>query len=271
MAGIAARLAAYDAITVCDSIAQAQLILCVSADQLAIQLPSMKPFSLDFTAAQQRHRLHNISRKQEPLLQALAAKPGMHIIDGTAGTGRDSTLLAAYGCHMLLCERNPILFLLLENALLHAVQTAQLHSTSARMHLVNIDLFNVSLLGQHSASASTTNININNISNQTDLIDWNKTEHIIQQTDAIYLDPMFPERRKDAKVKKLAQVLHALAGQDADQDEVAEHAIDFARQHHSIKRVVIKRPRIAPHLSKNAPDHQIMGRSTRFDIYFTAK
>ena len=80
--------------------------------------------------------------------------------------------------------------------------------------------------------------------------------------DVIYLDPMFPERRKSAAVKKEMQVLHHLVGPDADASELLLAALAQARQ-----RVVIKRPRSAGPVAGQPPDHVIEGVRNRFDLY----
>jgi 16S rRNA (guanine1516-N2)-methyltransferase len=78
----------------------------------------------------------------------------------------------------------------------------------------------------------------------------------------IYLDPMFPPRQKSALVKKEMRVLHDLVGADTD----AEQLFDAARAT-SIRRIVVKRPRIAPALSRVPASHNFCGKSNRFDVY----
>ena len=75
----------------------------------------------------------------------------------------------------------------------------------------------------------------------------------------VYLDPMFPETRKSALVKKEMQYFRALLGEDD-----AEALFEAAKQC-ATKRVVIKRPTYAPELAK--PNHTIPGKTVRFDVY----
>ena len=79
------------------------------------------------------------------------------------------------------------------------------------------------------------------------------------KADVVYLDPMFPERRKSALVKKEMQYFQALIGSD-DVDSLFEAAIECAK-----KRVVIKRPAQASAVAK--PTHTIPGKTVRFDVY----
>ena len=94
---------------------------------------------------------------------------------------------------------------------------------------------------------------------QTDAKDWLKRE---QQPDIIYLDPMFPERKKSASVKKEMVILQDLLGNDKDSEDFIQPALTCATQ-----RVVVKRPRLATNIS--AHDSQILpsGKSSRFDVY----
>ena len=80
--------------------------------------------------------------------------------------------------------------------------------------------------------------------------------------DVIYLDPMYPQRRKRALVKKEMRVLRGLAGDDEDAVELLKIALGRVKN-----RVVVKRPRLAPTLSSMAPSHQITGKTSRFDVY----
>lgn len=82
--------------------------------------------------------------------------------------------------------------------------------------------------------------------------------------DVIYLDPMFPRRKKKALVKKEMQILQALLG-PADEEEATlllDRALRCAGQ-----RVVVKRPRISHPLGGRSPDRSFVGRSHRFDLY----
>ncbi|MCP5358096.1 MAG: class I SAM-dependent methyltransferase [Pseudomonadales bacterium] len=173
----------------------------------------------------------------EALLKAAGIKngQGIHAVDATAGLGLDAFLLASAGCQVTLFERSPILHALLEDGLRRALQSAEerVRDAAMRMHLVQADSVD--------AIASVT-----------------------PAPELIYLDPMFPERRKSAKVKKhmllLQQLLH---GQGGDR-ETELLAVALASAH---KRVVVKRPRLAEPLAGRRPSHQLEGKSSRFDVY----
>ena len=73
---------------------------------------------------------------------------------------------------------------------------------------------------------------------------------------------MYPAREKTALVKKEQRALQTLAGADLDAAELLETALSHAR-----RRVVVKRPRLAPALAQTAPSTQIVGKTTRYDVY----
>ena len=79
--------------------------------------------------------------------------------------------------------------------------------------------------------------------------------------DLIYLDPMFPERKKSALVKKKFQLLHYLERPAADEQELLQAALS-ARP----KKIVIKRPLKGPDLGGQKPSYRIRGKAIRYDV-----
>ena len=82
--------------------------------------------------------------------------------------------------------------------------------------------------------------------------------------EAIYLDPMFPPRRKSAAVGREMQALHQLVAAPSPVEEAQLLAAARARAE---KRVVVKRPKGAPPLAGLAPDFAIGAPNTRYDVY----
>ena len=81
--------------------------------------------------------------------------------------------------------------------------------------------------------------------------------------DVIYLDPMFPSKKKSAKNKKGMQLFQDLNHSHSDEAvDMVEQALKAAT-----KRVVIKRPQKAPMVTKFKPTFQIPGKTCRFDAY----
>lgn len=184
------------------------------------------PVCVDFV---EQHRLRRPGK--ELLLKAIGGRrTNLQIFDATAGLGRDSFLLASYGASVTLCERQPVVAALLGDGLRRGLVAApEVASVVSRL-----------TLQEGSALA---------------LLD-------AAQADVVYLDPMFPESRKSALVKKEMRLFHALVGQDDDADALLAQALARARH-----RVVVKRPPHAPPLGGPAPQFAVSGKAVRFDIY----
>lgn len=182
-------------------------------------------------------RLKPAELHRELLVRAAKLKPtddGLSALDATAGLGEDSLLLAAAGFRVTLCERNPVIAALLRDALRRAAVTPELAETAARMRLEEGD--STEILRRLEASP-----------------------------DVVYLDPMFPKRRKSALVKKKFQLLHCLEQPCRDECELLEAAI-FAHP----RRIVIKRPAKEPYLAGKKPSYSIEGDGIRFDCIVLA-
>jgi 16S rRNA (guanine1516-N2)-methyltransferase len=83
------------------------------------------------------------------------------------------------------------------------------------------------------------------------------------QPDCIYLDPMFPpKRKKSALAKKSMVVLRDLLGDDQDKSELFIAAMKAAG-----KRVVVKSPDYAEPLG-GKPNESYQGKLLRYDVYF---
>lgn len=155
------------------------------------------------------------------------------VLDCTAGLGGDAFVLASLGCSVQMCERVPVVRALLADAL---AQAALLEDTELRPILDRMELI------------------------EQDSLDY--LTHCCPPPDVIYLDPMFPERSKRALVKKEMRVFHELVGSDLDADALLPAALNVAK-----RRVVVKRPRIAPRLDGPNPSYVLEGKSNRYDIY----
>jgi len=57
-------------------------------------------------------------------------------------------------------------------------------------------------------------------------------------------------------------MFHQLVGPDSDADTLLAPALRLA-----VRRVVVKRPRIAPVLAARQPNLSLTGKSSRFDLY----
>ncbi len=215
-----------------------QLVLWIDAGLACLCQTGPKapgPLVMDFsTPALQRRARQGVSQS---LARACGLRSGLRprILDVTAGLGRDAFVLAALGSEVTMVERHPVLHLLLELALTRLRgQTGAAEGPGRRLDLICGDAAHL-------------------------MEDGN-----LEAPEVVYMDPMFPPRRKAALVKKEMQFLKALLGEEntMESEELLRRALDFASE-----RVVVKRPRISDPLIGLSPDHQFVGRSHRYDLY----
>jgi 16S rRNA (guanine1516-N2)-methyltransferase len=82
------------------------------------------------------------------------------------------------------------------------------------------------------------------------------------QPDCIYLDPMFPpKRKKSALARKSMMILRDLLGDDQDKELLFATALTVAG-----KRVVVKSPDYAEPLG-GKPNECFQGKLLRYDVY----
>lgn len=141
-------------------------------------MPDCSPIYVDFDDVIAKRCRPGV--KKTELLRACKIKPGMRVIDATAGWGRDAAVLASSGAYVLMLEREPMLAALLEDGLTRLNQPLNLALCAQDAH-------------QYLASLAPEDY-----------------------PDVIYLDPMHPTREKRAKVKKDLYALQALLGADDD-------------------------------------------------------
>ena len=172
--------------------------------------------------------------------QAIAKAIGLNkiknptVIDATAGLARDAYVLATMGCRVTLLEASPILYTLISNGIERArLSDNDEHSVDNFIDLINSD-----------------------------------SKHYLKQLDAdskpdvIYIDPMYPERKKSALVKKDMQILHKLIGKSEDESDLLDTALLMAK-----RRVVVKRPSHAEPVTGIKPTMSISSKKTRYDVY----
>ncbi len=196
-----------------------------------------KPVCVDFVGGAMGYRKQHLVLKNELIAKAvmMKSKTELNVLDATAGLGRDAFVLANLGCQVQMLERDPIIALMLEDGMARALADPGCSVAVKRMMLRLVD-----------SASYIQQIEVN------------------CRPDVIYLDPMFPPRRKAAKVKKEMQLLHQLL-----QDCEPQTALLALAREKAIKKVVVKRPRHAPFLESQLPNYSVEGKSSRYDIYLT--
>lgn len=126
------------------------------------------------------HRVTNGRLQHEMLVRAAKSdKPRAQSHRCHSRNGEDAFLLAAQGYEVTLFEQNPVIAVLLKDALRRAKKHPVLKDIASRMNLVQD----------------------NSVEGMSKLLD---------PVDVIYLDPMFPARQKSSLINKKLQLIQKL-------------------------------------------------------------
>ncbi len=201
--------------------------------------PSWSDIYVDFNSSALNYRQQHGGGKNEAICKAIGIKNNENwkVLDCTAGMGVDSFVMASVGAKVTMLERSPIISELLNDALYRA-QSAGIN-VAHNLTLVQQDA--ITFLSDQLSSTGQ------------------------EKYDVIYLDPMFPHKKKSALVKKEMRAFQLLLGPDQDSEKLFTHAINFAP-----KRIVIKRPASANALESEQglkPNVAIQSKKHRFDVY----
>jgi len=194
--------------------------------------PKLSGINVNLVDGAMAHRRKFGGGRGQDIAKAIGLKHGFtpHVLDATAGLGRDAFVLASLGCHVTLMERMPVVAALLDDGLERARLNAGVSEIAQRMQLIYAS-------------------SIENMA-------------LTEQVDIVYLDPMYPHRDKSAAVKKEMRVFQSLVGEDLDADALLSPALALAKY-----RVVVKRPSYAPPLNNQTPTTSINMKKNRFDVY----
>ncbi len=154
------------------------------------------------------------------------------IIDATAGLGADTLLLARMGYCVHAVERVPAVAALLQDGITRA------KNLSDSIQIV------------HSFEDARSAI-----------------QRLIDLSDVIYMDPMYPPRRKlSAAHARPLRVLRDLVGEDDDAMGLLQIALDSG-----CARVVVKRPHDCGPLGTRQPTFSESGKLVRYDVYLSPR
>ena len=169
--------------------------------------------------------------KQGALAQALGRKTRT-VVDATTGWGQDSLHIFRMGYELLCIERSPVMAELLADGFKRLDEQDWMR---------NLNLHPPRLLNGNAIDLLTT---------------------LETSPDCIYLDPMFPpKRKKSALARKSMMVLRDLLGDDQDKEELFAAALAATG-----KRVVVKSPDYAEPLG-GKPNESFQGKLLRYDVY----
>ncbi len=191
---------------------------------------------VDFEHPTLSYRVRN-QVKLQMIVRAVGKTGGVlpSVLDATAGLGKDAFLLASAGYEITMLEQNAVVHALLRDGMSRARVSEY---KNIRFAIEAMKLLN------------------------TSLADFASTR---PKFDVVYLDPMFPTRRKSARVKKEMFFLQKYLATVENENDNAKMMIDaFAI---ATRRVVVKRPLRAPNIDYRIPTFKLTGRSSRFDVY----
>ncbi len=201
--------------------------LCFDKQRISIIHKENKQRTV-FTHSFDNHTIkRRVQTQNQHLLKAFKDKkyPISHILDVTAGWCRDSFILAQNQYTVTAIEQSPLVYYLTRFSL----------NKYAKNQPLSLHLFHNNAL--------------------------NYLTRLCVMPHAIYLDPMFPDSKHQAKNKKDIQVLQSVT-HNIDMDKLFQYSLNTAT-----RRVVVKRPLHSPFLCQKKPCFQFKGKTIRFDVY----
>jgi len=172
-------------------------------------------------------RRHKVSR-DDPLGRALG-KGTQTVIDATAGLGTDMLLMIELGFSVTAIEESSLISVLLRDRLARSGRLA----AQSVVHTGDATSFLSSL--------------------QT-------------QPDVVYLDPMFPSRRRSSALPRKELVVLSKIAEPVDEGETDARALFREAQRVASNRVVVKRLPESPQLG-GEPSHSHRSKALRYDVY----
>lgn len=171
--------------------------------------------------------------KQGAFNQALGKKT-RRVIDATGGWGGDSLLMCAQGYHVTIFERQPLMACVLQEAFQRLANSEWAKKNDVRVPEVIC------------ADAVS------------------ELDRAVFPADCVYLDPMFPsKKKKSAAANKYMQLLHWLLYDETDATALASTAVRAA-----YPRVAVKRPDYAAPLLVE-PNAQFSSKLLHYDVYLS--
>ena len=230
-----ARALALPCVTTTAAEADFDLLLVVTPAHLELRDnrdPQVGPVYVDYSHLDLRPYSPHLSRRQ-PLARALGKK-AQTVVDATAGYCQDALLFTLMGYRTTAIERSPVVMALARDGLRRLEARAGI-SLDKRLRLIEGD---ARLL----------------------------LPVLTPAPEVIYLDPMFPpKRKKSAAVKKEMRLLRDVVGDDPDAQELLEISRRVA-----LDRVVVKRPDHAAPLAPGS-SMSLAGKLVRYDVYLVRR
>lgn len=197
----------------------------------------MTPLVFDFLRDHQNYQRKKHRGKSELIAKALGLGKGIEtVVDLTAGLAQDAFFVAQLGFHVMAVERVDAVYAALESAYKLALAEEPDNAVLAKLEFFHQD-------GKEFIKSNPR------------FLALTKSEV------SLYLDPMFPDKKKSALPRKEMQIFRELVGADSDAEALLEQALASG-----CKRVVVKRSIKAPELRPGVK-HRYEGSTIRYDLY----
>lgn len=177
--------------------------LIFEAGKLVYHSSELGFMHFDLEELDRYHERQKYAVSREPLAKALGIKgrndqfqEKIHIWDTTCGTGKDLTLIHHFGARITAFERNPLVYLLLKDAL--------------RRFPLDVEL---------------------NFGDASRFVPGEA-----ERPDVIYYDPMYPSKKKSALPRKEMRIFKEVVGEDTDSEKFINWALKMAKQRVVVKR-----------------------------------
>ncbi len=205
--------------------------LCLSHAELS----GIKPVFIDFCSGKSIFKRQSLLSSKQVISKAVNFKKnGNRLLDLTAGFGEDAVLFASLGFQVTAVERQPLMYLLLQDALnrFSIFDGTDDIISQRRLRLVFSD----------------SEKYLNSLGNE--------------KFECVYFDPMFQETKKTALSSGKMQILQRLTEKEP---MMSPNLLSWALAA-STGRLVIKRPLKAVELLPS-PTHSYKGKTVRYDMY----
>ena len=175
---------------------------------------------------------HSYPAPKKDLLASAIGKKSKTVIDATCGWAQDSLAIFRMGYAIQCIERSPVMAELIRDGFERLAQKDWMQNRLLQPPALMVG-------------------------NAIELL-----ASLPEQPDCIYLDPMFPpKRKKSALAKKNMTVLRDILGDDPDREDLFAAAWQA-----SARRVVVKSPDYAEPLG-GKPAESYQGKLLRYDVY----
>ena len=132
---------------------------------------------------------------------------------------------------MTLYEQNPVIAVLLKDAIRRARKNPELKDIASRMKVIE----------ENSVGCMS---------------------RLLDPVDLIYLDPMFPARQKSSLINKKLQLIQKLEPPCSEETDLFEAAIKA-----NPDKIIVKRPLKSECLAGREPSYTLRGKAIRYDCY----